>query len=85
MPIFAKRGTVRANGETVDLEFNSPLLIGRPLRVVCRRPTKCGSDEIPHGPLDITCLDPQNMAEEQFLAMLRFEERGKLAELLSLQ
>jgi hypothetical protein len=46
----------------VDCEFNSPFLIGRPLRVICRRPTKqnkCGSDQTPHGPLDITILNPK--------------------------
>ena len=40
--------------------------------------------QTPHGPLDII-QSPTNMAEEQFLALLRFEERGKLAELLALQ
>jgi hypothetical protein len=35
--------------------------------------------------LDITYLEPQNMAEEQFLAMLRFEGRSKLEELPTLQ
>ena len=45
------------------------------------QPKACGSDQTLLGPLDITCSKPPNMAEEQFLAMLRFEQRGKLAEL----
>jgi hypothetical protein len=39
---------------------------------------KCGSDQTPHGPLDITYPKPQDMAEERFLAMLRFEEASQL-------
>ena len=49
------------------------------------QPLACGSDQTRLGPLDITCLEPPNMAEEQFLAMLRFEGRSKLEELPTLQ
>ena len=54
-----------------DCELHSPYMDHR----------KCGSDQTPFRTLDITHLEPPNMAEEQFLAILRLEEeqRGKLA------
>ena len=33
------------------------------------------------GVLDITCSEPQDIAAGQFLSMLHFEQRGRLAEL----
>jgi hypothetical protein len=42
---------------------------------------KCGSDQTRLGPLDTTYPESLDMAEEQFLAMLRFEGRGKPEEL----
>ena len=42
---------------------------------------KCGSEQVRLGVLDITCSEPQDMAPEQLLSMLRFEQRGRLAEL----
>jgi hypothetical protein len=42
---------------------------------------KYSSDQTWLGPLDKTDSRFQNVAEEQFLAMLCFEQRGKLAKL----
>ena len=40
-----------------------------------------GLDEYTSGTPNMTCFEPPSMEVEQFLAMLRFENRGKLAEL----
>jgi hypothetical protein len=51
-------------------------------RPLGRRPLKPETRvRFPYGPLVIKYLEPPNMAEEQFLAMLRFEGRSRLEEL----
>ena len=70
----------RADGEIVDCELHPPFAYVHTLAGVLQSIDRqaCGSVQTRSRPLDITHPET-NMAEEQFLAMLRFEGLSRLA------
>jgi hypothetical protein len=81
--VFKKRVLVCACGGILDFELHAPFahrqtLAGILLSIDMQ---ECGFARARLGPPNKTHPEPYTMAEEQFLAMLRFEQRSRLAEL----